>query len=343
MNKYFSILVLCCSLFVISCNEHKVGYEDSLSCPSENLYAEILNDSSILASPKQLFLWDSLLVVADKRCGDNLFYLFSTSDGSLLKGGGKKGEGPGEVLSPDKAHLSSDGILSYWDINKSRIIRYDIDKLLSGIEQYFSEYFLDQQQASAAFLDVIALQQKYLYNGNTEKHIGIYPSAFYADSPSLPDIPSAEISRAIMNKAHWEVAPNEERVVCATTIGGIVQCYTIGDDGIKECWSKKFFPPVYKIVEGAKPAWITWCEDSQMGFDNLYVTKQHIYLLLNGKFAKDKPFANEILVMDWDGNIIKKFVLDKYVKTMAIDEVNRNIYAITCGFDVEADIVVFTF
>ncbi len=342
MNKKNILLLVLCVLFV-SCNEHTMGYKDSLSCPSNKLYAKILNDSSILASPKQLFLWDSLLLVVDKRCGDNLFYLFSTSDGAFLKGGGKKGEGPGEVLSPDNAHLNSEGILSYWDINKHRMIRYNINELLLGTEEYFTEYSLDRTQKSTSILDAIALKQGYLYNGNTDKHIGIYGSDSYVDSPILPDVPSVEISRAIMNRVHWEVAPDEKKMLRATSIGGIVQCCTIEENEVEECWSKMYFPPIYKLVEGVKPAWITWCEDSQMGFDNLYVTNQYVYLLLNGKFAKDKPFANEILVMDWNGNLIEKFILDKFINTIAVDEERQIIYATTCGFDVEANIVVFPF
>lgn len=66
-------------------------------------------------------------------------------------------------------------------------------------------------------------------------------------------------------------------------------------------------------------------------------------MLLNGKCAKDKPFANEVLVMDWSGNIIKKFILDRTVKTIAVDEDKRIIYGITCGFDVEASIVAFPY
>lgn len=343
IKKKYLILFMLFSFFIISCNDQKKGYTDSLSCQSEHLYAKILNDTFMLASPKGLFLWDSLLVVIDARCGNNLFYMFSSSDGAFLKSGGKKGEGPGEVANPSNAYLNSEGILSYWDLNKSRIVRYSINGLLSGSESYYSEFHFGGELMLTSFLDIIALKNGYLYNGNTDRHIGIYGMDSSLDSPVLPDVPSREIDRAIMNKCHWAIAPDEKRMVRATSIGGIVQSYTVESDRVEECWSKLFFPPVYKLVEGVKPAWISWCEDSQMGFDNLYVTDQHIYLLLNGKFAKNKPFANEVLVMDWNGNIEKKFIFDKTVKTIAVDEDKRVIYATTCGFDVEATIVIFPF
>ena len=342
-KNIFLLLFILFSFLIISCNNQKEEYTDSLACQSEHLYAKVLNDTSILASPKELFLLDSLLVVVDARCGDDLFYVFSSSNGAFLKGGGKKGEGPGEVLTPDEAHLNNEGILSYWDISKNRVIRYNVKELLLGFDSYYNEFYFDRKLMLTSFLDVIAFKNGYLYNGNTDKHIGIYEADSYVDSPILPDIDSPEIGRAIMNKSHWAMTPDEKKMVRATSIGGIVQCYTVENNKVEEYWIKLFFPPVYKLVEGAKPVWITWCEESQMGFDDLYVTNQYVYLLLNGKFAKDKPFANEILVMDWNGNIKKKFILDRTVKTIAVDEDQKVIYATTCGFDVETNIVIFSF
>ena len=144
-----------------------------------------------------------------------------------------------------------------------------------------------------------------------------------------------------MNRGYWEASPDGSKLVRITYIGGIVQCYGIYGNVIKEEWSKLFFPPVYKVVDGAIPAWITWKQESQIGFDNLYVTDRHIYLLFNGKVAKDKPFSNEVLVMDWNGSILNKYQLDCFVKSIAVDEENEMMYAITCGLDEDARIVSF--
>ena len=80
---------------------------------------------------------------------------------------------------------------------------------------------------------------------------------------------------------------------------------------------------------------------SQIGFENLYVTNRYIYLLLNGKTARDKPFSNEVLVMDWNGTIVNKYQLNCFVKSIAVDEKNEIMYAITCGLDEDAKIVSF--
>lgn len=339
-KRLFQILLVA---LITSCDNHgKEEYADSMLCESEHLSSEILNDNFIFASPKKLLLSDTLLLALDTRCGDHLFYAFSASKGTFLKGGGKKGEGPGEVIFPKNAHLRNQSLLSYWDMDKREIVQYDIKKLLADSTVYFSTLKLDKQ-ITDPLLDVIPLAEGYLYNGNGDKHIGLTKCSSHLEAPDLPGTPSTEINRAIMNKAHWALSPNEKRLIRATPIGGIVQCFSLKENQLEQLWIKLYFPPIYKLVEGVIPTWITWCEDSQMGFDDLYVTDHHVYLLLNGKFARERPFANEILVLDWDGNLERKFILDKTVNTIAVDETKKLIYATSCGMGTEPHIITFHF
>lgn len=341
-NIFYYLLFIGILGATVSCTRKGEGYADEISCNVVRLKSQVLNDTFILASPTKLFLLDSLLVVADTECGSNLFYVFS-SDGCFLKGGGKKGEGPGEVLSPEKVHVAEGRALSYWDGYKSKLIRYDVGKLMCD-SQYVSEFSINRLQVpETALLDVIPLEDCYLYNGNTGYHIGIIPDKSHVDAPLLPDVPSVELSRAVMNQGYWEVSPDGKKLVRVTYIGGIVRCCEVAGNMIQEKWIKLFFPPVYKIVQGAKPVWITWKPESQMGFEDVCVTEQSVYLLFNGRFAKDEPFANEVVEMDWDGNIRRKFQLDKTVNTIAVDERNKVIYAVTCSFDADPSLVSFRY
>lgn len=328
-------------LGAVSCTNRNNGYTDIISCDTVNLKSQVLNDSFIFAKPDKLFLYDSLLIVSDVRLGNNLFHVFTASDGHFLKSGGMRGEGPGEVITPNNSHLRNDGVLSYWDMNKNKLVQHNIKQLLCD-SAYVIETPLERTQSSyISLLDVIDLNGVFVYNGNTERHLGIYSSTSYVDAPQLPNISSMELCRAIMNRGYWEASPDGSKLVRITYIGGIVQCYGIYGNVIKEEWSKLFFPPVYKVVDGTIPVWITWKQESQIGFDNLYVTDRHIYLLRNGKVAKDKPFSNEVLVMDWNGSILNKYQLDCFVKSIAVDEENEMMYAITCGLDEDARIVSF--
>ena len=345
MKKYLPFLSIAITILgCVSCNNQDNEYNDNMtSCPIDSLHSEILNNSFILAKPTAIFVCDSTLIVTDSHCGDNLFYTFRATDGSFLKGGGKKGEAPGEVLNPEKVHINNQGILSYWDIYKRKFIHYDIHAFLKDSTQYFSESTLEYKQAkNIQILDAIKTRNGSIYNGNSEQNIGIYPANRYLDAPSLPGVSSKELCRAVMNRGHLEVSPDCKHAIRATPIGGIVQCFDIDNQTVREKWLKLFFPPIFKLAKGAKPAWITWKPETQMGFEDLQATDQAAYLLLNGKFAKDEPYANEVLVIDWDGNVTKKYVLDQTVKSIAVNETQNVLYAITCGFDVEPNIVRFS-
>lgn len=334
----FSALLI---IFISSCKE-KGQYSDSLSCSNiDSLKSKNFNDSFVFASPKALFVFDSLLIVCDTRCGDNLFYIFNKNSGEFLKTGGEKGEGPGELLSPGKPHLDKDGFLSYWDVNKSKVITYDLKKIVANNKntQCFSELAVRKGDTFTSYLDVLPLANTYLYNGNNNKHLGIGGSESYSSCPELPEISSEEERWSIMNYSHLALSPNQKYAVQATSIGGIVQGFEIGKNEIKEKFLKLYFPPQYKLVKGVKPAWIKWYDESRMGFDNICATDNHVFLLLNGKLAKEKPFSNEVLVMNWDGEIEQKYVLDKTVKAISIDEKENAIYAISISFDSEPKLI----
>lgn len=112
-------------------------------------------------------------------------------------------------------------------MNKKKLVQYNIKQLLSDSD-YATEILLEKNQSlSASLLDVIDLNGMFVYNGNTEWHLGIYSSTSYVDALQLPDIPSIELCRAIMNRGYWEAAPDGSKLVRITYIGGIVQCYEI--------------------------------------------------------------------------------------------------------------------
>lgn len=317
----------------VACDDENM-YVDSLNSPTvDSIHMRVLNDEFLLADPHNIYVEDSLLIVTDSHCGEGLFHVFDKATGHHLKSGGTKGEGPGELLHPFETHMNSRGEISYWDMYKYKIVRYDLRRLLSDIDDYYMETPVERS-GDYSILDALQLANgSVLYNGNNERHIGLLNAGFCLDCPMVPGIDDVEERWSLMNKAHWAVSPDEKHFVRATAIGGILRGYEISKDTIVECFSKFYFEPVYGLAQGADPAWVTWVEETRLGFDNVFVTNQCIYALLNGRQAKEEPFAYEILVIDWQGNILRKMVLDCTVNSIAVDEEAKKLYAIRCGFD----------
>lgn len=331
-------------LLICSCQKKEGYITELLDCDEiQYLKSEIINDSFVLASPKALLSYDSLLILVDTRLNDSAFHLFRKSDGGFIKSGGRKGEGPGELLMPGAPFVSQTGVLSFWDMYKSKVVGYDLKEITTGEkEPYFSEYPIKKEDTFTTYLEVVPLSAgRYLYNGNTHKHLGIMGCDSYVTCPVLPEITSEEERWAVMNYSKLALSPDRKHLVQATYIGGVVRGFDISNDKVKEKFLNLYFAPRYELVDGAKPTCIKWCDESRMGFESICATNDYIYLLLNGKCARERPFANEILVMDWDGNIVKKMKLDITVKAITVDEAANTIYAISAGFSTEPSLLLF--
>lgn len=346
MNKkkfIIKCLFLFAVLWVYACKE-KEGYTDLLNCDKiQYLKSEVVNDSFIFASPQSLLSNDSLLIVYDTHLNDSVFHLFRKSDGQFIRSGGCKGEGPGELLMPGTPFIGQTGSLFFWDMYKSKVIGYDLKEIFAGRqEKYFSEYPIKKDDTFTSYLEVVPLSSgRYLYNGNNDKHLGIIGSDSYVSCPVLPGISSQEEIWSVMNYSKTALSPDQKHFVQATYIGGVVRGFEINGNKVKEKFLNLYFAPQYKLVDGVKPAWIKWCDESRMGFENVCVTNDYIYLLLLGKYAKERPFANEVLVMNWDGDIVKKINLDRTVKAITVDEAANVMYAISVGFNIEPSLLMF--
>ncbi len=69
-------------------------------------------------------------------------------------------------------------------------------------------------------------------------------------------------------------------------------------------------------------------ENSSVGYINLSATSKYIYALYSDKkfFEKGRK-SNVILVFDWDGNAIQKYILDTDAYYIAVDDTNQTVYA----------------
>ena len=334
------VLLGCLLAFLLlSCSRTQEGYTDSLDCPvAGELHFQVLNDSFPLAYPSDIFVIGNTLVVADAECGDNLFYVFDKESGEFIKGGGKKGEGPGEVISPAfNAHPDHRGGISYWDKAKSKVFLYQIDSLLSGATDYVTEIPLPRI-SNLVKNDALTLSDGVLYTnlfplGETEEKIFLAKSGSNASvpCPTVPEIASEEEGWNIMAQAHWEVSPDEKHLVLATSIGGIVQGYALdGSNDPQAIFSRHYFKPIYDLAQGTVPAWVIWTDDTRLGFWDISLSNRYAYLLFDGKVAKDNQegIVNEVRIMDMEGHWAGKWILDKSVHCIAVDEEGKKLYAV---------------
>ena len=144
----YCIFNLC---FFIGCTtprDNKINYIEEFkwedSCTIDLC---VLNDTSLWKYPRQIECLDSVLIILDDV--DNHFlHLYNANSGSFIMNFSKKGQGPGELLSCEKFHLSKDKKkLSVYDILSRKIVVYDIDSMLIG-KSKCDEFYLDYSKLS---------------------------------------------------------------------------------------------------------------------------------------------------------------------------------------------------
>lgn len=84
----------------------------------------MLNDSYVYGHAWDILTYDSLLILVDIGQED-VIYLFNRNTGLFLKSTGKKGRGPGELVSPGSVTLDKrKGILYVNDNERKAIVQY---------------------------------------------------------------------------------------------------------------------------------------------------------------------------------------------------------------------------
>ena len=69
-------------------------------------------------------------------------------------------------------------------------------------------------------------------------------------------------------------------------------------------------------------------EDTQIGYLNICATEDYIYALYTDKKARESTRkSNIVLVFDWNGNPVRKYLLDTDVYYMAVDESLHSMFA----------------
>jgi hypothetical protein len=329
-------------IFSVSCSEQVVytGIQPQYLQVLEE--GEMLNSTHLFSNPKVMLIVDSLLVVQDDYVQDTCLWVFNKRTGERLAGFGLKGRGPGELLYPslisyDKANHQ----VVTFEANLGKIVRYDLAKVLSGDEEFYSEIKLNPRDMFGEkpnFVnDVRPFNDTYIIKSKTDQMrfgiLGYGGKAKTMYKRFLPLVKNKEENWALFSySTKWAIRPDQAKMVYATYIGGVMEIFNIDEERFALDTACYFYEPIYAPLEDAVPKWVATRDETIVGFEWLDATNDYIYALVVGEaYPPDAVESRKkLFAFDWNGNACKQYVFPSGIRpeSAVVDEEQGCIYAI---------------
>ena len=273
------------------------------------------------------------------------------------------GRGPKEVLIPKAIkNLNLDSLIIYDNSNRNnKIISIPLAGNLENLTRVdlWRERYVDY---ISDFDKIIVLDRKenlflgmhtYSYGGNSRMYLidlnrdEITPlNLYYPKDKSKTEDNINNMLRYIAYSGIIEKHPSLDRFVYISESNLYMQIFNLDYENrqidiVKEVHD---YYPDYKMVERYGAPNVSFSSSSRFGFVQYYTTKNRIYLLMNDFTYADVrkmstinghsfSFSNNVYVYDWDGNHVKKLVLDEYIDTFFVDDEDQYLFGTTYSLD----------
>ena len=289
-----------------------------------------------------LKLVDSTLIIFNVQPGAKKFLnIYSLKSGILSNGYVGKGRGPGEALSPSAIGVNRQRL---WlqDITLNKVFTTDIRSItntntLVSFNEYSHEnhYYMIDFKDSLHYFGVgsisshFKIQEIDLTSGKVTKEFG--------KIEKLPENMSLMLFKSIYQSLIFSKPTGDKLVLPYRYLDAIEIFNTETGKGITILG-----PENYDVKYIPLPHGMSRTDETRFAFVNGAVTNEYIYLAYSGRTRKDPNSydGNYIYIYDWDGNPIRKLILDRYIQGMAVSKYNNTLYAfdINTGFLIQAQI-----
>jgi hypothetical protein len=283
---------------------------------------------------------DSNLIVLNVNFGaEYLLNNYSLRNNKISKGYIRVGKGPGEIVGIAGFGIT-DNNLWLLDVTLKKILCTNLsevlsDKSLGSIQKYplLNDYYEIVFKDSLHYLGVGSNKSKFkiqevdLRSGKETDEFGIFENV-----PDNMEFQAFKNAHECLFYGH----PNGNKVVLAYRFTDAIDIYnTDTHKGVKIHGPEKFdvdFQPAGNVMYRT--------DKTRFAFVGGTTSENFIYMCYSGKQteAPNAYSAKFIYVYDWDGNPVRKLVLDRFVDAIAVSDDEKTLYA----YDAELGFLVQT-
>lgn len=335
-KSFLFVLLLMCILG--ACRDRKPHSVLDLFSESQQLFQkrENLIKDEFLASIEGMTCDEDYLIVYDLHSGDS-YTLFDKKTGAYITRFGTIGQGPGEIPLGCYGYLW-EKCFSVFDDQARIVMKYKLDSLHNGRmgknPMCLTEYDISDSQLSR----LIAIDDSVFFGAGTYKSRYQY-LLFDKNNNVLDygiDIYNASdeafnlYTKFLSNQGDLVMQPGKNIFAYSLNFSSNLDIVENADGKIKLKKSLRFGNPIYKPVTegGGLYQGVDMTEDTQVGYINLSATTKYIYALYSDKkIYENGRKSNLVLAFDWEGNAIRKYLLDVEAYYITVDEVGQMMFA----------------
>ncbi len=310
------------TFFFISCRDNA----DSIVFHSERESRfEIISDELYLNLANDIFLHDSCLFLVAYNQTDNTTLQIYDKAGNKLRGAVRYGRGPGETQALMQTHIEGNELVYFF---YGKTLRYDISSLagnhntpkfsLADVDVPVSADFVCQLDEGAQLVVSGESPRVVLRDslGNVQSEYDIFP------------VKDETMARMVSLFSYYEVSHDNSKLVAATSMGVVLEIFSIEEDSIKVASSGNYVEPDFDVIPGS----YDFNERTVMGFNDVFATNDRIYAVYDGEVNPywndgDRQTFTKIAVFDWEGNPIELIRTDYSIDKICFSEAENTIYA----------------
>jgi hypothetical protein len=342
MKSSLCYLLIGCGLIACSGNSGR-QYPRYAAFPDEQtLSSEVIPlDTALFRYPFRVAVRDGVLLVSDLHNADYYLHAFTWPDAKHLVSFGRRGEGPEEMLMAETFQFNSPDSIWVLDSNRAQITRWRIS-VNGRTAERVEEVNLDKSLVRT--LDFHETETGFIvpdYSGEYRFHLTDRQGKRIRSVGRIPTVQTAKDGFNPALAQAWrsfiDYSPGNGVLAMATQLGEVLEIHHLTDSTPVVLYGPAG-EPVFQTHQGEGiPTGI-------MGFSDIQVTERFIYALFQGTSFKAIQTAYEkgrklesggrlIYVFDLNGRPVHKYMLDRAISGMYVDEAAGMIVAVDVNSD----------
>lgn len=313
---------------------------------------ELFSESQLLSKKKEFTInEDSLarveglvcegenLIVYDRHLG-NSYTLFDVASGKFIAPFGSIGQGPTEIPLSCYGYLLR-RCFSIFNDQTGIVMKYNLDSLRNGKVNAdpvcLTRYHIPDAQISrliaiddSTFIGAGTYKSRYQYL-LFDKNDNVID--YGVDVYNVADSSFNAYTKYLANQGDLIMHPEKKIFAYSVNFSSNIDFFKIENNKIKIVESLRLGDPICEpiaesVAGGSMCYSVNRTENSQVGYIYLSATAKYVYALYSDKKLNENGWkSNIVLVFDWAGNPVKKYILDADAHYMAVDEERQSLFA----------------